>query len=59
MVPASRSGHKNGTGRTITLLGASPAEGALHQASVATPVPLYVGWVTSAPAGNELLGAAV
>ena len=46
-------------GRFGELLGASPAEGALHQASVATLVPLYVGWVTSAPAGNELLGAAV
>jgi hypothetical protein len=45
-------------GRFGELLGASPAEGALHQASVATLVPLYVGWVTSAPAGNELLGAA-
>jgi hypothetical protein len=46
-------------GRFSHLLGASPAEGAMQPTTVRTPIPLYIGWVTSRPAGEELLGAAV
>jgi hypothetical protein len=46
-------------GRFSQLLGAPLAEGTLQATTVLTPIPLYIGWVTSRPAGEELLGAAV
>ena len=41
------------------LLGTTPSEGALQQTTVRTSVPLYIGWVTSVPATEHLLGAAI
>jgi hypothetical protein len=45
--------------RFAELLGASPIEGALQSTAVRPPIPLYLGWVTSRPAGEQLLGEAV
>lgn len=41
------------------VMGVSVKEGVVVQSSRATAVPLYIGWVTSQPAGLERLSAAV